>query len=385
VTLYVVVYPSGDTEPSAAQIKAGNSGTGAATWAAGSGAGVAWTGTGQQVVASGLAAGTTYKSSAVVSDGVTDGTPVHSAAFRTSYLLTCDAGSYSLSGQAATLAVGRNVTLDAGSYAVTGNAATLTIARALALDAGSYAVTGRDAALTVSRTLALDAGSYSVTGRDAALDYFEAGDYPPLNASAGTYALTGRDAALTVSRALSLDVGSYTFTGGDATLSRRYALAADAGSYALDGGDVATKRDYALVCDAGHYTISGRDASLIYSGAPQAPQEPQARGGGRSRFVEARKRLPMPFLIDWLTNEEPSAQTKRVIAEIKAGRPIPRDAKPPKGPENISATRLAVQILPSRAFVFKTYLADLVHASRTVEKAVALATERDDEDILMLL
>ena len=439
ITLYWVTYDSALAAPTGAQVRAGDDTNDAAADASGSEAAPTSTTEPFTFTApiTGLSGTGGFKTAVVWYNELLDeysNVSVSGEWFLdgggATYTLTADAGSYAVTGNAAALTIERALALDAGSYAVTERDAALTVSRTLSLDVGSFTFTGRDAALIVSRALSLDVGSYTFTGRDATLDYIESGEHPPINADAGAYTLTGhdaalsvqraltadagaysvtgrdatlnvkrppltadagaysvigRDATLTVARVLSLDAGAYTFTGRDAALSHVYALDADAGAYSLTGRDITTKRHYALACDAGHYTISGRDASLIYSGAPQEPQEPQTRGGGRSRFVEARKRLPMPFLIDWLTNEEPSAQTKRVIAEIKAGRPIPRDAKPPKGPENISATRLAVQILPSRAFVFKTYLADLVHASRTVEKAVALATERDDEDILMLL
>lgn len=116
--------------------------------------------------------------------------------------------------------------------------------------------------------------------------------------------------------------------------------------------------------------------------APE-PQERTRRGGG-SRFVQARKRLAMQHWWDYLTEEEPTAETKRVIAEIKAGRPIP-DSKPPKGPDNISAEKLAAKIIPSRLWAAQNLIAENVDVQRVVAKALRIAQERDDEDILLLL
>jgi hypothetical protein len=397
--------------PTGAQIKAGKLSNGTTDAAfAGSEAFTETAGTGQITEAtaiSGASAGTEYTIAWTIwNDEADDYATPAVGTIRTVYALSCDAGSYSLSGQAATLAVSRAIAADAGSYALSGNSADITLSRALAFDAGSYAVTGRDATfvagkaitleagsyavtghdatLTVSRSVAFDSGSYSVTGRDATLSYTPLGQFT-LSCDAGSYALTGLDATLIVSRSVPLDAGSYAVTGNDATITKGITLALDAGSYTLTGGDIATSRSYAIGLNAGAYTLDGRDADLSYSGAPPPAPAPVKRGAGGSRFVEARKRLPMPFLIDWLTNDEPSEETKRVITEIKAGRPIPRDAKPPKGPENISAERLAGEILPYRAFQFQTYLSDLVFASRTIENAVSIARERDDEDILLLL
>ena len=146
------------------------------------------------------------------------------------YALTCAVGSYAITGQAATLTVGRRMALDAGAYAVAGQAATLKVSRRLTLDAGAYTLTGNAATLTVNRRLALDAGAY-------------------------TYA--GQAAALTVARRLALDAGAYTYTGQAATLD--YVPGAAGVVYTLD-------------LAAGAYTIAGQNSDLTYTpGAPAAP------------------------------------------------------------------------------------------------------------------
>ena len=80
------------------------------------------------------------------------------------YTITADAGSYSVTGVAATLSRGRAIAADAGSFAVTGFDATLTIVSnpVLTADAGSYSVTGSAATLIQPRTLAALAGVFAI-------------------------------------------------------------------------------------------------------------------------------------------------------------------------------------------------------------------------------
>ncbi len=206
------------------------------------------------------------------------------------YTLTCDAGSYSLTGTDATLTVGRTIDCDAGSYAVTGTDAALTVGRTIVAEAGSYTVAGTDADLTVGRTISADAGTYTLTGTDAGLtvarvldaasgtytltgtaadlDYSGAGGPTyTLAADAGTYALSGTAATLTVSRTISAEAGTYTLTGTDATLAFTRLLTAEAGTYTLTGTDATLAFTRLLTAEAGTYTLTGTDAALIASRA----------------------------------------------------------------------------------------------------------------------
>lgn len=96
------------------------------------------------------------------------------AATPVNYVLTCDSGTYTYTGQAATLSLERRLTCDTGAYVYTGQDATLQVRRSLVCDVGSYVYTGNDAALTyvpgaVNYTLTCDSGSYVYTGQDATL------------------------------------------------------------------------------------------------------------------------------------------------------------------------------------------------------------------------
>ena len=188
------------------------------------------------------------------------------------YTLTCAAGSYSLTGTAATLTVQRNYVLScgAGSYNLTGTDADLKVQRNYTLncEAGSYILAGSNADLSVQRnyTLTCGAGSYALAGTNT--DLVVQRNYT-LTCEAGNYALTGSDIDLTVQRnyTLSCEAGSYSLTGTNADLvvQRNYSLVCEAGNYSLTGSsaDLVVQRNYVLSCEAGSYSITGTDANLV--------------------------------------------------------------------------------------------------------------------------
>lgn len=206
------------------------------------------------------------------------------------YEVDADAGSYAITGTAATLKLGRKVAAAAGSYTTTGSAATLKRAFLLSASAGSYAVSGTDAAVSITaKVVAAGAGSYAVTGSAAGLSITA----KVLEASAGSYAVTGADASLERALVTAAGAGSYATTGADAALERGRVTAADAGSYAVTGTDAGlsvTARVVAaesgaysvtgtdaglsvtarvLAAEAGAYAVTGTDASLVYEPAGQ--------------------------------------------------------------------------------------------------------------------
>lgn len=110
----------------------------------------------------------------------------------TDYTMAADAGSYTLTGTAATLRASLRIIADAGSYALTGTAAALKRGYGIVAAAGSYAITGTAATLTSARRMVADAGSYALTGTAAALKAAFR-----MVADAGSYILTGSSAMLT--------------------------------------------------------------------------------------------------------------------------------------------------------------------------------------------
>ena len=184
------------------------------------------------------------------------------------------AGSYALTGTAASLERGRDVNADAGSYALTGTATSLEYGREVVADVGAYALTGVDAGLVGSvgdKTLAVDAGSYALTGTEAAL---ESGYV--ITAAPDAYALTGSGAALEYGRVVwSRLIGEYALTGSSAVLGRGREVVAGAGSYTLTGTAATLVRGREIDAGAGSYTLTGASAGLTLA----TPGELSAEAG----------------------------------------------------------------------------------------------------------
>lgn len=85
------------------------------------------------------------------------------------YSLTASYGSYSVTGQTATVSLDRVLTASYGAYSLTGQSATLTYAGAYVITAqsGSYSLTGQSATLLMGRLLSAQNGVYSVAGQAA--------------------------------------------------------------------------------------------------------------------------------------------------------------------------------------------------------------------------
>lgn len=189
-----------------------------------------------------------------------------------SFTLDANAGSYAVTGESASLFKGKTIDASAGSYSLTGESVSLLVARSLSATAGSYALTGETATLTytpgaVNYTLDANAGVYSYSGGTASLTAGLA-----IAANAGSYSLTGNAASLIVARSVTANGGSYSLTGYSASLTYAsgpvaFALDATAGSYALTGQSVNLVAARALSAGAGSYLITGESASLVRVGA----------------------------------------------------------------------------------------------------------------------
>lgn len=101
------------------------------------------------------------------------------------------------------------ITADYGSYSVTGSEAYRDIVVAAAQ--GSYTQTGQAAGLNVGFTLTAEYGVYDVAGSNGLIDLSMA-------AAGGTYDVTGQDVDLDKTFKLTAESGSYVLTGRTATL-----------------------------------------------------------------------------------------------------------------------------------------------------------------------
>lgn len=112
-----------------------------------------------------------------------------------------------ISGLPAVGGTGSTLTCDAGSYTLTGVAALL--GPGINAAAGSYVLTGVGANLGPG--IVASAGAYTLTGQPANLG-------PGLNAAVGAYAISGVAATLFYARGINAEAGAYNLTGYDAQL-----------------------------------------------------------------------------------------------------------------------------------------------------------------------
>ncbi len=186
------------------------------------------------------------------------------ATLTTARKVSCSAGSFALTGNAAGLASSRKVVAAAGTFTLTGNAAGLTLARSLVASAGAFTLTGQDASLEADRLVSASSGTFVLTGSDATLA--KVGDYT-LAGSAGVFTLDGQSAGLTASRTLTAADGEFDVVGNDAGLNLVRAVGASVGEFDLSGQDATPLAARVLTCSAGSFSLTGNQAALEKTGA----------------------------------------------------------------------------------------------------------------------
>ncbi len=201
---------------------------------------------------------------AVVGTFTLTGNPVD---FARQYSVTIDAGGFALSGNDATL--GHNVKIDGGtgSFSLTGNDVTLTVAGglnnySLPVDAGSFALAGGQPSLRRSYALTADTGALVLTGNPVTLS-----DTDQLEAATGTFALTGGNPVLSRTYYLSGGTGSFTETGQPVTLTRSRLLDPLVGTFSLTGNATTFRRSYNVSAVSGTFALTGNPVALTTLGA----------------------------------------------------------------------------------------------------------------------
>lgn len=174
--------------------------------------------------------------------------------------------------------------------------------------AGSYTLTGQAATVSRDKALAATAGSYTLSGVNATLTFTPLITGYDLTALAGAYLLTGQAATVSRDKLLTASAGSYTLTGVNADLTKSKLIAASAGSYTVSGqsADLAylAPGAYVLTALAGSYAITGSAATIAAGGAAH---EVVLLGGGPGRLDKSSYwyRLLSPPLQDKLEVLEP--------------------------------------------------------------------------------
>jgi hypothetical protein len=186
----------------------------------------------------------------------------------------------------------------------------------LTCSAGSYLVSGNAASFSVARRMTAGSGVYSVIGNAAALYYF-AGSGPnayALTASSGIYALSGNDSSLTHARAASN--GAYALLGEPSGLAHARSLSASPGDYSLSGRSAVLAYtsigpiNYTLAAMPGVYVAMGGDVNFAFSGA--------IKGGG----MPPRKKFYVETL-SGVVAVDSLIEASRIINKIKKTAVVP--------------------------------------------------------------
>ena len=122
------------------------------------------------------------------------------------YTITAQAGSYAVTGQAATLSKGRLIVSSPGAYSATGQSVTLLRTKLVSAQAGSYGVAGQGATVLRSKQVVSLPGAYSITG--FAADATVSSGARSLVALPGAYVVSGRNAII------GYEPASHRITGG---------------------------------------------------------------------------------------------------------------------------------------------------------------------------
>jgi hypothetical protein len=184
----------------------------------------------------------------------------------TAQSLILAAGSFALSGSAATLKSGRFLPLTAGSFALSGSAANLIKGYKLAAATASFSLTGSTANFSLARKLVAVPGAFTITGSAATLKTGRS-----LALSAGSFALSGSSATLKVGRVLIGSPGSFALSGTAATLKTARLLALSAGSFTLSGSALTPIVNRKLALATGSFVINGSAATLTYTPGSAGP------------------------------------------------------------------------------------------------------------------
>lgn len=112
------------------------------------------------------------------------------------------------------------LTAQTGTFSLTGNNATLRVARKITCNTGTFTLTGVNTTLKVGRKLTCTTGNFTLTGNSANLVYTPTGGPTyTLIAQSGSFSLTGNNANLLVSRKLIASTGVFVLTGNNVTFS----------------------------------------------------------------------------------------------------------------------------------------------------------------------
>lgn len=400
-TLYYVIGPSsGWSDPTAANVKAGQLAGGGAATASGNETAPTTDQTFTFTTpASGLTADTAYKIAFVWSDGSSDSTVEVGGPFYTSAVTTTGTGALALAGQAPTITVSIDLAVVTGSGALTiiGQAPTVAVNNVLATTAtGALSFAGQTPTVNVNNVLALTAtGSLLVTGRAPTVEVSTGVVDTPVLTASGALTVSGQAPSVTVNNVVAAtQAGALAVVGQAPTVATTHSTTTGTGSLTITGQaptisvvmpavTVQTSAG-ALVLECYAPTILGGEVT------------PSRRADGGGRILRRRYRKPFVVEIDGkdfvvnspeeaeelLAQAKDAAQELLVDARVEAvkGKKRPITPKSPKirvrgdGPELKEVIALVADA--------RRAIRDAFELARAAELSYLLRRklEEDDED-----
>lgn len=250
----------------------------------------------------------------------------------------------------------------------------------LTADAASYSITGADASLIVNRKLIADTANIPIAGADATLTYTPIGGPTyTLTADAGSYAITGNATGLAFNRVLTADAGSYNVAGQAVGLAFNRVLSAATANIPVAGQDVTLTYTnngftYTLSAEAGAFSVTGQDARLVWSGEQTTYSGGYEHLGRRQTPKQRKEQRQRLGIIAQDIKEATKKVARAVIADTGRTDPVSHfeDHK--------------AQFLQMLVDELKGYqppdMADVI--SRQIRIAYAIQ-EQEEEELLLLL
>jgi hypothetical protein len=180
------------------------------------------------------------------------------------YTLTANKGSLSLSGKAVTPLWKQLLDSAKRSLALAGKVALLTLGSSILSSQGSLALSGKNVDFARNYTLNSEKGSLSVGGKDTTLTHTKVYD---LLSNKGSLNLSGKNATLTKAKQILSQKGSLSLSGKNADFVIGKNINAQKGSLLLSGKNAGLVKGYNSISSKGSLSINGKDVTFAYTKA----------------------------------------------------------------------------------------------------------------------
>jgi len=182
------------------------------------------------------------------------------------FLIACNTGEFTLTGQPANLLAGRVITAQQAAFILSGQATGIIAARTIAADTADYTAQSRDAALLAARLIAGDAGAYNLVGNAA--DTLASRS---MTADRASFALTGYNAATLLGRLLDAGAAAYSLNGSATDLLTARRINAEQAVFLATGNDAGLLLGRKLGAATGQFILVASDVNLTTGSGGAAP------------------------------------------------------------------------------------------------------------------